>query len=112
MSPALVGNSPFGVVGGGMNFGRMFGVDAEYMFYDLTFRPGVIQSQNLHGQSGHMQSVSLDGVVNVPRHLFKFWRIRNFRLRLLRSNRFGAQPSAHIRHNLSARVEMVGSDLE
>ena len=69
---SFVGNSPFGVVGGGMNFGRMFGVDAEYMFYDLTFRPGVIQSQNLHGQSGHMQSVSLDGVVNVPRHLFKF----------------------------------------
>ena len=36
---SFVGNSPFGVVGGGMNFSRMFGVDAEYMIYDLTSGP-------------------------------------------------------------------------
>ena len=55
-----------------MNFSRMFGVDAEYMYYDLNFRPSVKQGQALANQSGHMQSVSLDGIVNVPRHLGKW----------------------------------------
>ncbi|MGO9863816.1 MAG: outer membrane beta-barrel protein [Terriglobales bacterium] len=67
-----VGNSPFAVAGGGMNFTRMFGADAEYMYYDLGFRPSVQQGQYLHDQTGHMQSISLDGVFNVPRHLRKF----------------------------------------
>ena len=67
----FVGNSPFAVVGGGMNFSRMFGVDAEYMYYDLNFRPSVIQSQYLTHQSGRMQSISLDGIVTVPRHYGK-----------------------------------------
>ena len=69
---SYVGNSLHAVVGGGLNFSRMFGVDAEYMYYDLDFRPSVIQSQSLPGQSGRMQSVSLDGIVNVPRHLGKW----------------------------------------
>jgi Outer membrane protein beta-barrel domain len=68
---SYVGNSNFGVVGGGVNFSRMFGVDAEYMYYGLGFRPGVIQSQHLADQSGRMQSVSLDGIINVPRHFGK-----------------------------------------
>ena len=68
---AFVGNSGEVVLGGGRNFSRMFGVDAEYMFYDLSFRPSVIQGQSLNHASGHMQSVSLDGIVNVPRHLRK-----------------------------------------
>jgi hypothetical protein len=59
------------VVGGGWNFSRMFGVDAEYMFYDLSFRPSVIRSQSLTHPSGHMQSISLDAIVNVPRHFGK-----------------------------------------
>lgn len=67
-----VGNSSFAVAGGGMNFTRMFGANAEYMYYDLGFRPSVKQGQYLNNQTGHMQSISLDGVVNVPRHLFKF----------------------------------------
>jgi hypothetical protein len=67
----FVGNSFHGVVGGGVNFSHMFGVDAEYMYYDLDFRPSVINSQALPDQSGHMQSVSLDGIVNVPRHFGK-----------------------------------------
>jgi hypothetical protein len=66
-----VGNSYFGVAGGGVNFSRMFGIDAEYMYYNLNFRPGVIQSQFLTHQSGNMQSVSLDGIVTVPRHYGK-----------------------------------------
>jgi hypothetical protein len=68
---SFVGNSFHGVVGGGMNFNRIFGVDAEYMYYDLGFKQSVIQDQYLHGQSGRMQSLSLDGIVNVPRHYGK-----------------------------------------
>lgn len=68
---AFVGNSGHAVLGGGMNFNKMFGVDAEYMFYNLSFRPSVVRGQNLNGASGHMQSVSLDGLVNVPYHVGK-----------------------------------------
>jgi Outer membrane protein beta-barrel domain len=69
---AFVGNSGHAVLGGGMNFNKMFGADAEYMFYNLSFRPSVIQGQSLkNGASGHMQSVSLDGLVNVPYHVGK-----------------------------------------
>jgi len=69
---SFVGNSPFFVAGGGMNFTRFLGADAEYMYYDLGFRPSVENNQGLANQGGHMQSVSLDGIVNVPRHLRKF----------------------------------------
>ena len=68
---SYVGNSFQGVAGGGVNFSRMFGVDAEYMYYNLNFRPGVIKDQALPGQSGWMQSISLDGIVTVPRHYGK-----------------------------------------
>jgi hypothetical protein len=67
----FVGTSYQGVVGGGVNFSRMFGMDAEYMYYDLGLRPSVSQSAHLNGVSGNMQSVSLDGIVNVPRHYGK-----------------------------------------
>lgn len=69
---SYVGNSFQAVVGGGMNFTRMFGADAEYMYYDLGFRPSVEKNQGLANQSGHMQSVSLNGIVNVPRHIGKW----------------------------------------
>jgi hypothetical protein len=68
----FVGNSFNGVVGGGWNFSRIFGVDGEYMYYDLGFKPTVTREQSLPGQSGHMQSFSLDGIVNVPRHIGNF----------------------------------------
>ncbi len=68
---SYVGNSLHGVAGGGVNFSRLFGVDAEYMYYNLDFRPGVIKNQFLAGQSGRMQSISLDGIVNVPWHFGK-----------------------------------------
>jgi Outer membrane protein beta-barrel domain len=67
----FVGNSYFEVAGGGMNFSRMFGVDAEYMHYDLGFRPSVTRPANLNHQSGNMQSISLDGIFTVPRHYGK-----------------------------------------
>jgi hypothetical protein len=68
---AFVGNSGQVTLGAGWNFTKMFGMDAEYMFYDLGFKPSVIQSQSLIHPSGHLQSISLDGIVNVPRHLGK-----------------------------------------
>ncbi len=55
-----------------MNFSRLFGVDAEYMYYDLGFRPSVLNNPGTADASGHMQSVSLDGIVSVPRHIGKF----------------------------------------
>ncbi len=69
---SYVGNSSYLVVGGGRNFSRLFGVDAEYMYYDLGFRPSVKFSQSLANQSGNMQSISVDGIVNVPRHIGKW----------------------------------------
>jgi hypothetical protein len=69
---SYVGNSFQAEFGAGMNFTRMFGMDAEYMYYNLDFRPSVIRNQALADQSGRMQSISLDGIVNVPRHLRKF----------------------------------------
>jgi hypothetical protein len=68
---SYVGNSWHGVAGGGINFNRMFGVDAEYMWYDLNFRPQVKLHQSLANQSGNMQSFSLDGIVTVPKHFGK-----------------------------------------
>jgi hypothetical protein len=68
---SFVGNSHFGVAGGGVNFSRMFGVDAEYMYYNLDFRPSVMKNQSLADQSGNMQAISLDGIVNVPWHFGK-----------------------------------------
>jgi hypothetical protein len=69
---SFVGDSLHGVVGAGMNFNRWFGVDAEYMYYNLDFRQNVKDSQGLAHQSGDMQSLSLDGIINIPRHFNKF----------------------------------------
>jgi hypothetical protein len=49
----------------------MFGADVEYMYYDLNFRPSVKDQGFLTNESGDMQSISVDGIVNVPRHLGK-----------------------------------------
>lgn len=68
---SYVGDSSQVMVGGGVNLSRLFGVDAEYMYYNLGFKSSVIQQQALVGQSGHMQSISLNGIVNVPRHFGK-----------------------------------------
>jgi hypothetical protein len=68
---SFVGNSFNGVAGAGMNFTRIFGADVEYMYYDLNFKRSVAYSNALPNQSGHMQSVSLDGIVNAPFHFHK-----------------------------------------
>lgn len=69
---AFVGSSPQAEVGIGKNFNRLFSADVEYMYYDLPFRSSVKQYQFLAHQSGRMQSVSVDGIVNVPRHIHKW----------------------------------------
>jgi hypothetical protein len=65
---AFVGNSGFFTVGAGWNWNRRVGFDAEYMFYDLPFKSSVIKSQALPGQSGYMQSISLDAIITTPLH--------------------------------------------
>jgi hypothetical protein len=69
---AFAGNSPFGVATFGKTFSRLFGADAEYMYYDLGLRPSVEFNQGVPDSSAHMQSFSLDGVVHVPYHFKKF----------------------------------------
>ncbi len=69
---SYVGNSFQGTAGGGGNFSRMFGVDAEYMYYGLGFRQSVKNQPGfLANQTGNMQSISLNGIVTVPRHYGK-----------------------------------------
>jgi len=65
---AFVGGSYFGEVGGGLNFSRRFGFNAEYMYYDLPLKPSVSQEQGIPGASGHLHTVTLNGIVNAPLH--------------------------------------------
>lgn len=64
----FVGASYNGVAGAGMNFNRVFGFNAEYMYYGLPFKDSVRQQQ-FAGQpaSGSIQSASLNGIVT-PLH--------------------------------------------
>lgn len=63
---SFVGNSFFGVGGAGVNFGRVFGVSGEYMYYDLGIRQNVRETQGLQSTSGSLQSFSLNGIVRPP----------------------------------------------
>jgi len=54
-----------------MNFSRMFGFNAEYMYYDLPIRQSVAQSQNLNDTSGSLTAISLNGIVRPPVSLAK-----------------------------------------
>jgi hypothetical protein len=69
---SFVGNSWQATAGAGYKINRLFSVDAEYMYYDLELRPSVSKAQSLPDATGRLQSVSLDGIVNVPRHIGKF----------------------------------------
>ncbi|HYU45979.1 MAG TPA: outer membrane beta-barrel protein [Terriglobales bacterium] len=64
----FVGGSYFGIAGGGLNLNRMFGFNAEYMYYDLPLKPSVIQQQAIPGASGHLHAVTLDIIGNAPLH--------------------------------------------
>ncbi len=70
----FVGNSFQFTAGAGIKFNRfhhLFGADLEYMHYSLGFKKSVLD-QGLADAKAHMQSLSLDGIVNVPRHIGKF----------------------------------------
>jgi hypothetical protein len=64
----FTGTSYNGVVGGGLNLSRKFGVNAEYMYYNLAFKDNVINQQSLPGAKGHLQSVTLNGIYTYPLH--------------------------------------------
>ena len=68
---AFAGNSFNGVAGGGINFNRLVGMEVEYMYYDLSLRPSVSLNQSLPDASGKLQSFSLNGIINVPKHYNK-----------------------------------------
>jgi len=55
--------------GAGLNFNRMFGFNAEYMYYNLDLKPRVANGQGINNASGYMNSWSLDGLVRAPVHL-------------------------------------------
>ena len=69
---SFAGNSFFGEGGAGVNFSRMFGVNAEYMYYDLTVRPSVALAQDLQTTSGALHAVSLNGIVRPPLRLGRY----------------------------------------
>jgi hypothetical protein len=51
-------------VGGGLNLTRMFGVKAEYMYYNLSFKDSVKNLQGIQGATGNIQSLSLNPTAN------------------------------------------------
>ena len=60
----FVGAPYNGVVGGGLNFSRLFGFDGEYMYSDLPFKTSVRDGQfGGHSTNGNIQSASLNGIV-------------------------------------------------
>ncbi|HUB01350.1 MAG TPA: outer membrane beta-barrel protein [Terriglobales bacterium] len=65
----FVGDSYQIEAGAGMNFNRMFGFNAEYMYYNLDLKQSVANSQSINKASGYMNSWSLDGLVRSPVHL-------------------------------------------
>jgi len=69
---SFVGNSFFGEGGAGMNVSRMFGFNAEYMYYDLTVRQNVALGQGLQTTSGALQAMSLNGIVHPPVRLGRY----------------------------------------
>src|SRR5713226_4504793 len=66
---SFVGHSYHGVVGGGVNFSRILGVNAVYMYFSPSRRPTVMQRQSLNDASGNLQSALHYGTVSPPLHL-------------------------------------------
>jgi len=55
-----------GVAGGGVNFSRAFGLKAEYMYFNLSFKDSVKLQQSLPEATGHLQSATLNAFFNIP----------------------------------------------
>jgi hypothetical protein len=65
----FTGKSYQGGAGGGVNFNRLFGVNAEYMYYNISFKDSVIKNQFLPDDAGgRLQSVTLNGIFTIPTH--------------------------------------------
>lgn len=69
---SFVGNSMEVMGGAGMNLNHIFGVSAEYMYYNLDLRPYVADAQALPNATGALNSWSLNGIVRAPRHMGNF----------------------------------------
>lgn len=54
------------VVGGGANFSKMFGVDAEYMWNDLPPKTGIVALTNASSGSARLQSVTGNLILHAP----------------------------------------------
>ena len=64
----VVGASYQGEAGAGLNFSRMFGFNAEYLYYGLPIKDSVrLQQFSGHSASGSVQAASLNGIVT-PLH--------------------------------------------
>ena len=64
----FVGGSYSATGGAGINLSRMFGFDAEYLYYGLPFKDSVIRNQFLlPGAGGNVQAGLLNGTVTWPR---------------------------------------------
>lgn len=58
-----------GVVGGGVNFGHLFGLNAEYMYYNLPFQSNIThQPEGFPGAKANLQSATLNMIFNAPMH--------------------------------------------
>jgi len=69
---AFVGNSFAGVGGAGWNFNRWVGVDAEYMYYNMSFRPSVARGESLGSADGSLNVVSINGLIRPPYHVGRY----------------------------------------
>lgn len=60
----FVGASYQGEAGAGINLSRMFGVNAEYLYYDLTMKNSVTMQQfSGHAAGGNVQAGLINGIV-------------------------------------------------
>jgi opacity protein-like surface antigen len=57
------------VGGGGFNFSQSIGTSIEYQYYRLSIKDNIAQQASLEDPSGHLDSLSLNGILRVPNHL-------------------------------------------
>jgi opacity protein-like surface antigen len=63
-------NTSFQVVGGGgYNFSHSVGTSIEYQYYNLSIKDSVAQQASLADPSGHLGSLTLNGIFRIPNHL-------------------------------------------
>jgi len=66
---SFTSSSYHGVVGGGVNFSKLFGLNAEYMYYNLPFQSNLThQPAGFPGAKANVQAATLNAIFNVPTH--------------------------------------------